>query len=204
MGREAEARAFARQNLDVWMREIDNGLDAILITASGCGTVVKDYGHLLADDIDYAAKAALIASRTLDITEYLMRLDLPPVAPSGIPVAYHAACSLQHGQRITIEPRVLIERAGYVLREIPEGHICCGSAGTYNILQPDIAESLRDRKLGNIATTGASVIATGNIGCMTQLRSAEIPIVHLVELLDWAYGGPQPSALNETSLRSMP
>lgn len=204
MGREAEARAFARKNIDVWMREIDNGLDAILITASGCGTVVKDYGHLLADDIDYAAKAALVASRTLDISEYLARLDLPPVTSSGVAVAYHAACSLQHGQKISIEPRALLVRAGFTLREIPEGHICCGSAGTYNILHPDIAEGLRDRKLKNIATTHASVIATGNIGCMTQLRSGELPIVHLVELLDWAYGGPQPSALNETAVRTTP
>lgn len=205
MGREDEARAFARKNIDVWMREIDNGLDAILITTSGCGTLVKDYGHLLADDPEYAAKAALVGSRTLDISEYLARLDLPPAARSGIDVAYHGACSLQHGQKISFEPRSLLERAGYTLREIPEGHICCGSAGTYNILHPEIAGSLRDRKLKNIASTRASVIATGNIGCMTQLRSGTlVPIVHLVELLDWAYGGARPSALNETVSRKTP
>jgi glycolate oxidase iron-sulfur subunit len=205
MGRETEARGFARRNIDAWMREMDKGLDAILITTSGCGTLVKDYGHLLADDPDYAAKAALVGSRTLDISEYLSQIDLPAAASSGIDVAYHAACSLQHGQKITREPRALLERAGFTLREIPEGHICCGSAGTYNILHSDIASNLRDRKLKNIATTGASVIATGNIGCMTQLRSGTaVPIVHLVELLDWAYGGTKPPALNETHVRKLP
>jgi glycolate oxidase iron-sulfur subunit len=205
MGREDEARDFARRNIDSWMREIDNGLDAILITTSGCGTLVKDYGHLLANDPAYAAKAALIGSRTLDISEYLARLDLPAATSASIDVAYHAACSLQHGQKISFEPRSLLERAGYTLREIPEGHICCGSAGTYNILHPDIAGSLRDRKLKNIATTRASVIATGNIGCMTQLRSGtDVPIVHLVELLDWAYGGTKPQALNEKMSRTSP
>jgi glycolate oxidase iron-sulfur subunit len=205
MGREDEARGFARKNIDAWMREIDNGLDAILITTSGCGTLVKDYGHLLAGDVDYAAKAALIGSRTFDISEYLAKLDLPHATKAGIDVAYHGACSLQHGQKVTFQPRSLLERAGYTLREIPEGHICCGSAGTYNILQPDIAESLRDRKLKNIATTRASVIATGNIGCMTQLRTGtETPIVHLVELLDWAYGGVKPHALTENISRTNP
>jgi glycolate oxidase iron-sulfur subunit len=195
MGREDEARAFARANVDVWTREIENGLDAILITTSGCGTVIKDYGHLLAGDPAYAAKAAEVARRALDISEYLATLDLPAVAPRDIKVAYHSACSLQHGQRVVLQPRLLLERAGFRLSEIPEGHICCGSAGTYNILNPDIAQGLRDRKLRNIATTGADVIAAGNIGCMTQLASGtDIPIVHLVELLDWAYGGSKPAA----------
>ncbi|BCJ92258.1 glycolate oxidase iron-sulfur subunit [Terrihabitans soli] len=205
MGREDEARGFARKNIDAWTREIDTGLDAILITTSGCGTLIKDYGHLLADDAEYAAKAALVGSRTLDVSEYLAKLDLPAASKAGIDVAYHAACSLQHGQKVTLEPRALLERAGFTLREIPEGHICCGSAGTYNILHPDIAGSLRDRKLKNIATTHASVIATGNIGCMTQLRSGTAtPVVHLVELLDWAYGGAKPEALNRTDMRRTP
>jgi glycolate oxidase iron-sulfur subunit len=197
MGRTDEARDFARRNVDAWIREIDDGLEAILITTSGCGTLIKDYGHLLGQDPTYAAKAAEVARRTFDISEYLAGLDLPAAGVSRLNVAYHAACSLQHGQRITVQPRLLLERAGFAVSEIPEGHICCGSAGTYNILQPDIARQLRDRKLSNIALTGASVIASGNIGCMTQLASAtSTPIVHLVELLDWAYGGPQPQALN--------
>ena len=198
MGREAEAQDFARGNIDAWMREIDNGgLDAILITTSGCGTVIKDYEHLLARDLEYAPKAAKVARRAMDISEFLNTLDLPPNEPSGLKVAYHSACSLQHGQRVILPPRLLLERAGFEVREIPEGHICCGSAGTYNILHPDIARSLRDRKLANIATTGADVIATGNIGCMTQIGSGtDIPIVHLVELLDWAYGGPKPAGMS--------
>jgi glycolate oxidase iron-sulfur subunit len=201
MGREDEARAFARANIDVWTREIENGLDAILITTSGCGTVIKDYGHLLAGDPAYAAKATEVARRALDISEYLATLDLPAIAPRDVNVAYHSACSLQHGQRVVLQPRLLLERAGFRISEIPEGHICCGSAGTYNILNPDIAHDLRDRKLRNIATTGADVIATGNIGCMTQLASGtDIPIVHLVELLDWAYGGPKPAAFNAGGL----
>lgn len=196
MGRHDEAKNFARRNVDVWTHEIEQGLDAILITTSGCGTVVKDYGHLLAEDPAYAARAAEIGKRTFDISEYLVRLQLPEAKGAKMEVAYHSACSLQHGQRIVLPPRMLLERAGYAVREIAEGHICCGSAGTYNILHPDIARGLRDRKLKNIAETGAAVIATGNIGCMTQLASGtSTPIVHLVELLDWAYGGPKPPAM---------
>lgn len=196
MGRDDDARAFARNNIDVWMREIENGLDAILITTSGCGTVVKDYGHLLAGDPEYAGKAAEIARRTFDISEYLATLDPPAAEAKPLKVAYHSACSLQHGQRVVLQPRLLLEKAGFAVGEVPEGHICCGSAGTYNILQPDIARGLRDRKLTDIAKIAPDVIAAGNIGCMTQLASGTAtPIVHLVELLDWAYGGPRPAAM---------
>jgi len=196
MGREEDARAFVRRNVDVWTREIEKGLDAILITTSGCGTVVKDYGHILAEDRHYAEKAAEIALRTFDISEYLARLDLPSAGPRETAVAYHSACSLQHGQRVTLQPRMLLERAGFTVKEIGEGHICCGSAGTYNILQPAIARRLRDRKLRHIAETQADMIVAGNIGCITQLRSGtRTPVLHLVELLDWAYGGPVPPAL---------
>ncbi len=196
MGREEEARAFARNNVDVWTREIEKGLDAILITTSGCGTVVKDYGHLLGEDPVYREKAQDIARRTFDISEYLATLDLPAAAPKDMSIAYHSACSLQHGQRVTLQPRMLIERAGFTVKEIGEGHICCGSAGTYNILQPVIAKNLRDRKLRHIADTQAQMIVAGNIGCMTQLRSGtSTPVLHLVELLDWAYGGQRPAAL---------
>jgi len=192
MGRDHRALALARQNIDVWTREIEgDGLDAIVITASGCGTTIKDYGHMFRLDPDYAQKAARISSLALDITEYLVRLGTPRGKHRGdFVVAYHSACSLQHGQRITSLPKRLLERAGYDVRDVPEGHICCGSAGTYNILQPEIAARLRARKVKNIESVAPDVIATGNIGCMTQIASGtDIPILHTVELLDWAYGG---------------
>ncbi|MCW2308127.1 glycolate oxidase subunit GlcF [Rhodobium gokarnense] len=198
LGKADDARAQARRNVDAWMREIEGeGLDAILVSASGCGTTVKDYGHLLAGDPAYAEKAARVAGLARDVSEYVETLDLgPPVRETGQAVAYHAACSMQHGQQITRQPKELLATAGFDVREVPEGHLCCGSAGVYNILQPEIAGRLRDRKLANIARTEPQMIATGNIGCMTQLAAkAEVPVVHTVELLDWAYGGPQPAAL---------
>ncbi len=201
MGREEEALGFARRNVDAWARQIDNGgLDAIVITASGCGTTIKDYGHMLRLDPAYAAKAARVAGLAMDVTEYLSGLDLPaPELRPGLEVAYHSACSMQHGQRITRQPKELLARAGFIVREPREGHICCGSAGTYNILQPEIAARLRDRKVANIEATGAAVIATGNIGCMTQIGSGtSMPIVHTVELLDWAWGGPKPHGIPES------
>ncbi len=199
MGREDSALAFARANIDAWMREIDSeGLDAILITASGCGTTIKDYGHMLRLDPDYADKALKISALAKDITEYLAAIDLPePVNKSGLTVAYHSACSMQHGQKITKAPKDLLNRAGFIVKDPAEGHLCCGSAGTYNILQPDIAKTLRDRKVKNIERTGASLITAGNIGCMTQIGSGtNLPIVHTIELLDWAYGGDRPAALD--------
>ncbi|MCR4265578.1 glycolate oxidase subunit GlcF [Nitratireductor sp. ZSWI3] len=198
MGREAEALAAARRNVDAWIREIETGgLDAIVITASGCGTTVKDYGHMLRLDPAYADKAARVAALARDVTEYLSALDLPaPRIAPGLTVAYHSACSMQHGQKITREPRALLRQAGFDVREPREGHLCCGSAGTYNILQPQIAARLRDRKVKNIEATGAAVIATGNIGCMTQIGTGTAtPIVHTIELLDWAYGGPRPKGV---------
>jgi glycolate oxidase iron-sulfur subunit len=203
MGREAEAIALARNNVDAWTRELDNGLDAIIITASGCGTTIKDYGHLLARDPEYAEKAKRVSAKALDITEYLMTLKLPQQEPRGQVVAYHSACSLQHGQRVIFPPKVLLERAGFTVREVPEGHICCGSAGTYNILQPEIAGRLRDRKVRNIESTAPDIIAAGNIGCITQIASGTgIPIVHTAELLDWAYGGPAPDKLSGPAFRT--
>ncbi len=202
MGKEDAALEAARRNVDAWMREIEGGgLDAIVITASGCGTTVKDYGHMLRLDPDYADKAARVAALAMDITEYLATLDLPePMIAPGITVAYHSACSMQHGQKITRQPRELLRNAGFVVHEPREGHLCCGSAGTYNILQPEIAAKLRDRKVSNIEATGASVIATGNIGCMTQIGSGtDTPIAHTVELLDWAYGGPKPAGIRDVN-----
>ncbi|MFC5584373.1 glycolate oxidase subunit GlcF [Nitratireductor kimnyeongensis] len=207
MGKEDAALDAARRNVDAWTQEIEGGgLDAIIITASGCGTTVKDYGHMLRLDPDYAEKAARVAALARDITEYLATLDLPePVVEPGITVAYHSACSMQHGQKITRQPRELLREAGFVVREPREGHLCCGSAGTYNILQPDIAARLRDRKVRNIEATEATLIATGNIGCMTQIGSGtDTPILHTVELLDWAYGGPRPASLPETAAAGRP
>ncbi len=202
IGREADALAAARRNVDAWTGEIERGgLDAILITASGCGTTIKDYGHMLARDPAYAAKAARVSALAKDISEYLATLALPKVAaPADLVVAYHSACSMQHGQRIREEPKALLRQAGFAVRDVPEGHLCCGSAGTYNILQPDLATRLRDRKLANIAKVRPDVIATGNIGCITQLGSeAGLPVVHTIELLDWAHGGPQPASITTRS-----
>jgi glycolate oxidase iron-sulfur subunit len=174
------------------------GLDAIVANASGCGTHVKDYGYVFRDDTGLAAQAAAVSALARDVTEVLAELGLPPVVASvpRLTVAYHSACSMQHGQKVEQPPRALLAAAGYELREIAEGHLCCGSAGTYNVLQPEIAQRLRERKLGHIARTGGSVVATGNIGCITQLAGgAGVPVVHTVELLDWATGGPRPPAL---------
>jgi len=200
LGREDESLAFVRRNIDAWTHEIEGrGLDAILVTASGCGTMIKDYGFLLRNDSAYATNAARVATLTQDISEYLMKLGLnQPAHDSGLIVAYHSACSLQHGQKVVSEPKTLLAKAGFAVREVPEGHLCCGSAGTYNMLQPEIAVRLRDRKLANIATLNPDIIATGNVGCMAQLKTAtSIPVVHTVELLDWATGGPRPADVKE-------
>jgi glycolate oxidase iron-sulfur subunit len=198
MGREHQALEEARRNIDAWTREIDNGgLDAIIITASGCGTTIKDYGFMLRDDPAYRDKAARVAGLARDITEFLVTLDLPrPVREISLKVAYHSACSMQHGQKITRQPRELLESAGFTVLEPAESHLCCGSAGTYNMLQPEIATRLRDRKVSNIEATGADLVAAGNVGCITQIGQAtQKPVVHTVKLLDWAYGGPKPTEL---------
>jgi len=198
MGRDEQALTSARRNVDTWTKEIESGgLDAIIVTTSGCGTTIKDYGFMLRLDPAYAAKAARVSALAMDVTEYLATLDLPePKLKPGLTVAYHSACSMQHGQKITRQPKELLTRAGFVVKEPPEGHLCCGSAGTYNIMQPEISARLRDRKVRNIEATGAELIATGNIGCITQIASAaRMPIVHTVKLLDWAYGGPQPDSV---------
>jgi glycolate oxidase iron-sulfur subunit len=202
MGREAQAHAFARRNIDAWTAEIEGGLDAIVITASGCGTTIKDYGFMFRDDPAYAAKAKRVSDLAKDVTEYLGAIGLDaPVVETDLVVAYHSACSMQHGQQIREEPKKLLKRAGFAVKDVPEGHICCGSAGTYNLLQPELAGALRARKVANIETVRPDLIATGNIGCMTQIaRGTAIPIVHTVELLDWATGGPMPEALESAGL----
>ncbi|BEV46322.1 glycolate oxidase subunit GlcF [Afipia carboxidovorans] len=201
MGHDDDALRRARANIDVWVREADaKGLDAILVTTSGCGTTIKDYGYLLREDKAYAEKAARISSLARDITEYIGTLDVQWPQPKGeIVVAYHSACSLQHGQKIRELPKELLSKSGFVVKDIPEGHLCCGSAGTYNILQPEIARRLRERKVANIASVKPDIVSAGNIGCMVQIGSelknaegAPIPVVHTIELLDWMTGGPSP------------
>ncbi|MGV8936378.1 MAG: glycolate oxidase subunit GlcF [Allorhizobium sp.] len=199
MGREEQALESARRNVDVWTREIEaGGLDAIIITASGCGTTIKDYGHMLQRDPDYAGKAQRVSELAKDITEYLATLELPALEKKALSVTYHSACSMQHGQKITMIPKTLLKTAGFTVRDPAEGHLCCGSAGTYNIMQPDISQTLKLRKVKNLEATHPDVIATGNIGCMTQIATATgVPIVHTVELLDWAYGGTIPFKLRK-------
>jgi glycolate oxidase iron-sulfur subunit len=197
MGKEAASLGYARRNIDAWIAEIDGeGLDAIVITASGCGTTIKDYAYALREDRDYAEKARRVSSITKDITEYLADVRLVPLRGTGETVAYHSACSLQHGQQVGDLPKRLLKKVGFDVRDVPEGHICCGSAGTYNILQPELSQRLRDRKVANICRVKPDIIASGNIGCIIQIgQTVGIPIVHTIELLDWATGGPRPVAL---------
>ena len=194
MGKEHDALARARAMVDQWTAA---KLDRIVITASGCGTTVKDYGFMLRLDPAYAEKARAVSAMTRDITEFLTEIGLPKVAaPRPSRIAYHSACSMQHGQQIRTQPQALLRDAGFEVSDIPEGHLCCGSAGTYNILQPEIATALRDRKVANIESVRPDIIATGNIGCITQIaQGTKIPIIHTVELLDWAHGGYEPAQL---------
>ena len=191
------ARRRPGQRRRLAARKLDGpGLDAILITASGCGTTVKDYGHMLRTDAAYAGKAARVSKLTLDISEYLSRLKIVPRHSAGLTVAYHAACSLQHGQKVVRPPKELLSNLGFVVKDVPESHLCCGSAGTYNILQPELADRLRKRKVSNVEKVRPDVIAAGNIGCITQIAAGtSIPVVHTVELIDWATGGPEPVGL---------
>jgi len=199
MGREQASLDAARRNVDAWSREIEeSGLDAIVVTASGCGTTIKDYGFMLREDPAYADKAAHVSALAKDISELLQDAALPEGDGHGLRVAYHAACSLQHGQKITDAPKRLLAAAGYEVRTPAEAHLCCGSAGTYNSLQPEIAGQLGDRKAANLERLEADVIATGNIGCVMQIaQRAGTPVVHTIELLDWATGGPPPEALRD-------
>jgi glycolate oxidase iron-sulfur subunit len=196
LGHDDDALARARANVAAWQKEATgDGLDAILVTASGCGTVIKDYGYLLRKDTAFAADAAKVSALAKDITEYVAGLGLESTArQDNIVVAYHSACSLQHGQKITGLPKELLSKNGFVVKDVPESHLCCGSAGTYNILQPELAGRLRDRKVANIASVKPDMIAAGNIGCMVQIASGtSVPVVHTIELLDWATGGARPT-----------
>ena len=196
MGKTGESHAAAAKNIRAWTAEIDGaGLDAIVINTSGCGTTVKDYGHMFRND-PLAAEAARGSELAMDISELLMTLDLPESADKGLCVAYHAACSLQHGQKIKTHPKTLLKRAGFTVAEPADSHLCCGSAGTYNLMQPEISGQLKARKVTTLEAVSPDVIAAGNIGCMMQIGSGTgVPVVHTVELLDWATGGPTPPAL---------
>lgn len=206
MGMSRAAHASAVRNINAWYREIeragpDGGLDRIVINTSGCGTTVKDYGFMFRHDRHIADKAAIISTMTRDITELMIEIGLnsdrqPKINLPRLKIAYHSACSMQHGQKITSQPVELLNSCGFEVLPVPESHLCCGSAGTYNLTQPDMALTLRDRKVANIEATGAQVIAAGNLGCIIQIRSGtDLPIVHSVELLDWATGGLCPPAL---------
>lgn len=196
MGREDESHATAAKNIRAWCAEMDGqGLDAIVINTSGCGTTVKDYGHMFRSD-PLAEDAARVSSLAMDISELLMQLDLPEGTDKELTVAYHAACSLQHGQQIKTHPKTLLKRVGFKIVEPADPHLCCGSAGTYNLMQPEISAELKARKVKTLEARNPDLIAAGNIGCMMQIGSATgLPIVHTVELLDWATGGPKPRAM---------
>ncbi len=196
MGKEAESHGAAAKNIRAWIREMDNdGLDAIVINTSGCGTTVKDYGHVFRND-PLADDAARVSAIAMDVSEVLMKLDLPQGDNKGTKVAYHAACSLQHGQQIKTYPKELLKKAGFTVLEPADSHLCCGSAGTYNLMQPEISKQLKARKVQTLEALTPDIISAGNIGCMMQIGSGTVvPIVHTVELLDWATGGPQPPAL---------
>ncbi len=207
MGREEQAMGLARKTIDAWIAEMDgDGLDAIVVNVSGCGTTVKDYGHLFRNDPLYAEKASRVSAIARDVSEVMHEIGLiEPVIDVDLVAAYHSACSMQHGQRVQAQPRALLRAAGFRVREVPESHLCCGSAGTYNILQPEIAGRLRARKARNIESVTPDLVATGNVGCITQIaKGTAIPIVHTAELLDWATGGPLPLALTGTPLADRP
>lgn len=198
LGREAESLRFVRANVASWSRLIEQGgLEAILVTASGCGTSLKDYGHLLRHEPAWAARAAQVSALARDISEFLVAAGLPPRVPvPRLKVAYHAACSLQHAQRVREAPIALLTQAGFDVSTPAQAHLCCGSAGTYNLLQPELAGQLREAKLATLGALRPDLIASGNIGCQTQLSAgAGVPVLHTVELLDWATGGPRPSVL---------
>ena len=205
MGQTENAHASAAENIQSWMTEVKGaGLDAIVINTSGCGTTVKDYGHMFRDT-PLAADAAIISGLAKDISEVLIDLDIPQVEQKNLVVAYHAACSLQHGQKIKDHPKTLLKRTGFQVAEPRDPHLCCGSAGTYNLLQPEISGQLKLRKVKTLEAVHPDIISAGNIGCMIQIGSGtEVPVVHTVELIDWATGGPKPAALDGTLTKGHP
>lgn len=198
MGKTHESHATAAKNIRAWAREMDgDGLDAIVINTSGCGTTVKDYGHMFRNET-LAADAKRVSDIAMDVSELLMQLDMPAGRDQEMTVAYHAACSLQHGQQIKTYPKDLLKQAGFTVVEPIDSHLCCGSAGTYNLMQPEISKQLKERKIQTLEAKSPDVIAAGNIGCMIQIGSGTgVPVVHTVELLDWVTGGPKPRMMQE-------
>ena len=197
MGKTNQAMQYAQANIEAWHRELETGnIESIVTNTSGCGTMIKDYGHIFRHDPDWAEKSALVSKHCLDVSQLLSNFQISATAENPMTVTYHSACSLQHGQKLHDQPKTLLEKCGYNVVDVPEGHLCCGSAGTYNILQPKISDQLLQRKLANLAKTKGEIVAAGNIGCITQLRHGSAkPVVHTVELLDWATGGPKPEAV---------
>ncbi|MCH2248174.1 MAG: glycolate oxidase subunit GlcF [Cognatishimia sp.] len=205
MGKTDLSHSSAAANIRAWRKEMDgNGLDAIVINTSGCGTTVKDYGHMFRNEA-LAEDAAKVSEIAMDISELLTKLDLPELPAQDMTVAYHAACSLQHGQQVKTAPKDVLKKLGFKIVEPADPHLCCGSAGTYNLLQPEISSQLKARKVKTLEAKSPDLIAAGNIGCMMQIGSGtEVPILHTVELVDWATGGPRPAKLPasfETQLR---
>ncbi|MDB9857784.1 glycolate oxidase subunit GlcF [Amylibacter sp.] len=196
MGKTEASHGSAGKNIRAWAREMDGaGLDGVVINTSGCGTTVKDYGHMFKGDA-LAEDAVRVAAIAMDVSEVLMKLEMPEVRDQGLRVAYHAACSLQHGQQIKTHPKTLLKRVGFEVVEPADRHLCCGSAGTYNLMQPEISGQLKERKVKTLEAKMPDVISAGNIGCMMQIGAGtEVPIVHTVELLDWATGGPKPAGM---------
>ena len=199
LGKKDLAHSSFVKNINLWHEEyLNNGLDAIISNTSGCGTTLKDYGFIFRDNKELKKKAKKISELTKDISEYLdenLKLEFKN-STEKYKIAYHSACSMQHGQNVHSQPINLIKKTGNEVLNIPEGHICCGSAGTYNILQQKIAKTLLMNKVKNIEKILPDFISTGNIGCMTQIASGtKIPIVHTVEVIDWLTGGPKPYKL---------
>jgi len=194
IGHNERALELAKRNIDAWLSE---AFDAIVINASGCGTTVKDYGAMFAHDPAWMDKAERVSKLAKDVSEFMLDVGLANVTARPLVVAYHSACSMQHGQKVEQQPKRLLSDASYVVKDVPDGHLCCGWAGTYQVLQPDLSRRLRDAKVANIERLKPDVIAAGNFGCIGNIASGTgIPVVHTVELLDWATGGPKPVALS--------
>jgi glycolate oxidase iron-sulfur subunit len=194
VGRNEDALAFAKRNIDAWLGA---EVDAIVINASGCGTTVKDYGAMFAADPVWSEKAARVAKLAKDVSEVMVEVGLKDARAEKLTVAYHSACSMQHGQKVDAQPKKLLRDAGFVVKDVPDGHLCCGWAGTYQVLQPELSRRLRDRKVGTIESVKPDIVAAGNFGCIGNIAGGTgIPVVHTVELLDWATGGPKPRAMH--------
>jgi glycolate oxidase iron-sulfur subunit len=193
VGHNERALELAKANIEAWLAA---DVDAVVINASGCGTTVKDYGAMFANDSVWKDKADKVAALAKDVSELMMEIGLANVTGRAMTVAYHSACSMQHGQKVNDQPKKLLRDAGFVVKDVPEGHLCCGWAGTYQVLQPVLSRRLRDRKVANVESVKPDVVAAGNFGCIGNIADGtDLPVVHTVELLDWATGGPKPAAM---------